>query len=195
MLSHRILCFGDSLTEGYSKTGREYHPYTLKLAEQLKIGGINAQVDNHGISWEKTDSMVPRFTRTIRSSKYNSVVILGGTHDLGDRTPQKTFENLKQMHDLAIEKNINCFAVTIPEIATESLARYLFVARNEINTRLRDYCVLKNVPLIDLAKLMPFQSLTEAQRKQIWDDNLHFTASGYDQVGEIVYKCIVNHLV
>ena len=33
---------------------------------------------------------------------------------------------------------------------------------------------------------MPYHSLTEDQKDEIWDDGLHFTSKGYERMGELV---------
>lgn len=56
----KILCFGDSLTEGYSKWGLLYTPYAKSLEEKLKAAwpntGIEIEVD--GVSG---DCVIPAY--------------------------------------------------------------------------------------------------------------------------------------
>ena len=33
---------------------------------------------------------------------------------------------------------------------------------------------------------MPYWGMPEKKRKEIWDDGVHFTAKGYDLMGEII---------
>lgn len=167
------------------------HPYTLTLEEKLKQGGYNFQIQNHGISGETTDFMVSRFRRTSASDEFNIAVILGGTNDLGNRNPEGTFGNLKKMHDCAAEKGIRSIAVTIPEIGNESFVHWLAAVRQQTNNLIKAHCSINNIPLIDLATLLPYHSLSESERKNIWDDNLHFTKNGYDRFGEIVFTTLI----
>lgn len=40
----RLLAFGDSITEGYSKGGTLKHPYSIELQRQLDFHKYNAEV-------------------------------------------------------------------------------------------------------------------------------------------------------
>jgi len=40
--------------------------------------------------------------------------------------------------------------------------------------------------IFDLHKEMPFHNLSEEQRRNIWDDGVHFTEKGYQIMGEKV---------
>lgn len=43
---YKILCFGDSLTEGYYSFGLHFHPYTIKLKQLLRAAGHVVTVSN-----------------------------------------------------------------------------------------------------------------------------------------------------
>ena len=40
--------------------------------------------------------------------------------------------------------------------------------------------------VFDLHAAIPYHSMPEAEREEIWDDGLHFTPKGYDRMGELV---------
>jgi hypothetical protein len=44
---------------------------------------------------------------------------------------------------------------------------------------------------LDLAAEIPWESMPEKKRKEIWDDGVHFTEKGYEMMGEIVAKKLV----
>jgi len=135
--------------------------------------------------------MVPRFTDIINGAEsYDFAIILGGTNDLGEYRPDQTFGNLKKMYNLAREKLTVPFAVTLPEVKQESFIKWITERRTDVNSLVKEYCQASEISVVDLATLMPHLSLPPDQEKKIWDDSLHFTEYGYDQVGEIMYNAI-----
>jgi len=64
-----VLCFGDSLTAGFSRGGALYHPYTIALESTLRksFPSLNATTDNHGVSGDQATSppgsMLPRMEK------------------------------------------------------------------------------------------------------------------------------------
>jgi hypothetical protein len=98
-----ILCFGDSLTAGFWHGGLEFHPYAIKLKEELRKAFPDTEiiVDVDGLSGDLVSSPPGRFLRRIQSkriyielsitewcddrltragmSQYDWVIILGGT--------------------------------------------------------------------------------------------------------------------
>jgi lysophospholipase L1-like esterase len=41
---------------------------------------------------------------------------------------------------------------------------------------------------------MPYHSLTPAENVELWDDGLHFTPKGYEKIGNILAKALVEIL-
>jgi lysophospholipase L1-like esterase len=39
---------------------------------------------------------------------------------------------------------------------------------------------------LDLFEKMPYHSLSAVDRKELWDDGLHFTPKGYEMIGNLV---------
>eukprot|EP00026_Physarum_polycephalum_P016557 Phypoly_transcript_17490.p1 GENE.Phypoly_transcript_17490~~Phypoly_transcript_17490.p1 ORF type:complete len:196 (+),score=11.38 Phypoly_transcript_17490:179-766(+) len=190
----RILCFGDSLTEGMVWGQMNFHPYTLKLEEKLKAGGYQFEIENYGVSGERTGSMVTRFGKLLSERDYTIAIILGGTNDLGDRQAETTINNLISMHSVCLRKNIRSVVVTIPEMRPEVTFNWITPIRTSINDKLKEFSSAYNLPLIDLPTAIPHNSLPEAKRKKIWSDGLHLTKNGYDRFGEIVYDTLVTML-
>ena len=84
----RILCFGDSLTEGYTfQASGQFHPYSTKLQQLLEAHCHDSvEVRMAGVSGEiVVPSMTQRLDRLLKeaSQPYDWVIILGGTNDLG----------------------------------------------------------------------------------------------------------------
>jgi len=73
----RILCFGDSLTEGYYYFGLKLHPYTNKLSQLLKENGkTDVQVYNFGVSGESTEEMERRLPKILAIVYFLLIIII-----------------------------------------------------------------------------------------------------------------------
>ena len=69
----RILCFGDSLTEGYSGWGSRFTPYSTKLGEMLRMAfpDVEVEIVTDGLSGDLvtgTGSFLPRFKSHCKSA-------------------------------------------------------------------------------------------------------------------------------
>lgn len=104
----RVVFFGDSITEGWGKTGSEAFfpgkPYV-----------------NRGISGQTTPQMLVRFRQDVIDLKPAAVVILAGTNDIagntGPATPQMIQDNLASMAQLA---RANGIAVVLASVLPAS---------------------------------------------------------------------------
>ncbi len=43
----------------------------------------------------------------------------------------------------------------------------------------------------DFNRKIPYWAMSEDERKEIWDDNVHLTAKGYDLMGSMIAERIV----
>lgn len=135
----KILCLGDSFTEGYL-VDKNYTDY-------LKEKGH--EIINLGINGDRTSGMLERF----KPITCDIQITFGGTNDTFDRvSPDKIFANIKQILDKSLaDKNI----VIIPPLmeADESYPRY-----KEINQTINDYATLAkslDAIVIDARKIKP----------------------------------------
>lgn len=70
--------------------------------------------------------------------KYDWIVILGGTNDLGfGLKPDVIFAGLKKIYEIARDHGANVLAITIPECAV--INKSLDGRRDELNTLIKDY--------------------------------------------------------
>ena len=102
--SLRILCFGDSLTAGYTRYGLEHYPYADYLDTTLRkfLPSTKIAIDTEGLSGDRVKAGL--FLRRIEGkvakaakNPYDWVIVLGGTNDLGwGEGPEDVHEGLSR---------------------------------------------------------------------------------------------------
>ncbi|KAJ2893092.1 GDSL-like Lipase/Acylhydrolase [Zalerion maritima] len=189
----RILCFGDSLTCGYTQDGTMYHPYAHNMMKILRMAFPEVKLDI-SVEGEAGDYVCPpqgyfyqrlkaKWDEALkRDETYDWVLLLGGTNDLGDRnvTVEEIFTNLEKMHDFCFARGAKVMAMTIPECGAQ--ISWLNERRNAVNDMIRN-CPKDKYYVFDLHTEMPYHKLSQYRRKVIWDDGLHFTTMGYSLLG------------
>jgi len=100
--SLRVLCFGDSLTAGYTNWGMRHFPYAAHLTDHLQAAFPSTliHVDVEGMSGAQVRGQYTgRLNRACTKAKdapYDWIVIMGGTNDLGwGGQPQEIYEALR----------------------------------------------------------------------------------------------------
>ena len=101
--SLRILCFGDSLTAGYTSYGREFYPYAdhLRTGLQHMLSASDIHVDVAGLSG---DQVRGGYLRRIKwacadaGTPYDWIIVMGGTNDLAwGQSPDTIYEGLRKL--------------------------------------------------------------------------------------------------
>lgn len=190
-----IICFGDSLTVGYQSPTPESPqvvetPYGTFLQERL---GPRAKVAVSGICGEVTGDMVLRFRQDVLRHHPASVVVLGGSNDLGWRTrPAEIMRNLLKMYASARAAGIRLVAVTVPSVRLASgveEARWteeLIAQRQSLNRLISEYCLTHGVACVDL-----FTATADPATLQLAaecsNDGLHLTTEGYRRLAALLY--------
>ena len=101
--SLRILCFGDSLTAGYTSRGWEFYPYAdhLRVGLQQMLSTSDIHVDVAGLSGDQVQgSYLPRIKRACANagSPYDWIIVMGGTNDLAwGQSPDAIYEGLRKL--------------------------------------------------------------------------------------------------
>lgn len=194
-----IICFGDSLTAGYQSPTPDWPqiretPYGAFLQELL---GESATVAVSGICGELTGEMVERFRADVIARHPASVVILGGTNDLGWQTaPVDIPNNLTAMYDMALAERIRPVAVTVPSLRVQGDVgsgegrRWLeehIRRRKELNGMIQHACTEKHLSCIDL-----FTATVETDSgllaRPYSNDGLHLSTEGYRRLAEMLYQ-------
>lgn len=209
MSRRRVLCFGDSLTAGFLRGGRDFHPYSSRL-QALLGDDLVWRIDHVGLSGWTTTQMVdemdsPRvvdvcgiewaggLSAQLRAAATAMVIILAGTNDLADvmrqgsslhaEGVQRVVSQLGVLHDEARAAGCTTVALTVPEHPAEVTVPDLRRVRERINAGIDGLRAEGRVSLVvDVAAGLPHSDAS------LWDDGLHLSASGYDRLGELVYE-------
>lgn len=214
----RLLCFGDSLTEGYTQRGRVMHPYARQLYQTMIEG--NSQkivVDEAGWSGEVTEDMIPRLKEILQSATvvngwYDMILLLGGTNDVcHELDTSGIIQRIRTLHEAALAHSLHTrtIAMTIPEIATPKPGSMEAMrgpssserAREKINATIKSWpkeeAFKGRMFVFDLAEMMPQHTLgpisssVQSSVVSVWDPDLvHFSVAGYDFIGEQLAKFI-----
>ena len=181
----RILCFGDSFTQGcLGFTDSICEPYGKTLSELIenKLGLNNNEyrVDIKGIDGECSSEMIYRLPGLLKKRKYNLVIILAGTNDIRTCKANKSvIQSIIHLHNSVLNNTYNkmdasTVLITIPDMEMKQLGSKNFVKdRNEINKSLINYynnkCMElsdnknKCIMLLDLYNAIPWEN------NELWD--------------------------
>lgn len=191
--SKTVLCFGDSLTKGSHTLGRKFSPYVNRLselyAEKDSRTVVTFQV-NAAVGAEGTGQLNARLNKLLKHKKFDVIIILAGTHDLGRTlTVQEIFDSLRKMHEICWTMNIRTVGVAIPDNGYEGHGN----KRRGVNSLLRSFFEQnkgKGVYL-NLDELIPFKNDGELWESSINDhDKIHFSPLGYKKVGELLFETL-----
>ncbi|MCJ1433759.1 hypothetical protein MMC27_003124 [Xylographa pallens] len=194
----KILCFGDSLTAGYSMWGLQFHPYAEQLKKVLQgaFPSTTIEVVVEGLSGAQVrGEYTGRLNRACRQAEhepYDWIIILGGTNDLGwGGQPEKIYEALQEVWSIALATGANVLALTIIEAAVRD--RSLIQRRHTLNTLIAGH-EEDHFYHMDLCHAVPYFAMEEQKRDTIWDDGLHLKAEGYKMMGHAIGAHLVDLL-
>ena len=203
-----LICFGDSLTVGYQSPTPacpEYQetPYGKFLQQRM---GESYHVVVRGVSGEMTGEMVERFPLDVLDHPPHSVVILGGTNDLGCHVPiHDIVNNLMCMYQQAQTRGVYPIAVTIPSlrisrdgedeetrsaqsdhVLEQAMIQPHIERRLELNRILVDHCSSIGIPCVDLFSATA-NSGNQHLAAQFSNDGLHLSTRGYEVLAELLW--------
>lgn len=141
----RVLCFGDSLTEGWCRGGRDFKPYASTLSAALNAqpsastgsSPCEYEVLSFGCSGWDTVELLDLIQSEQGASILNGVdvcIIMAGTNDFADQRPAaEIVANLERIHNEAWKRQIRTVACTIPESKAATSIDWLRSLRNDTN--------------------------------------------------------------
>jgi len=196
-----ILCFGDSLTHGFRHNLPD-HPYSLRLTISLQKyyilqkGGILPLVIEKGTNGQTTNKMIRVLPALLKTYLPDLVIILGGTNDLLQRKTNvsELFQNIRTLHEIVHQYSIS-HILNVPLILVTIPPAGLLDARSEsYRLDINNHIVHANrsMPFLyvcDLAKHPHFLSVNITSPYWL-NDLIHFTALGYDMLGELLFDVI-----
>ena len=201
-----IICFGDSLTEGWIDNGKSFHPFTNNVYALLTKNNQEIKVINSGISGETiTVDMMKRLPIVLDNhTQCDILIIQGGTNDILQFPALKTtlhlYQNLLKLIEISVERKIpkvlvlttmeGYFVKSDGATMDQKTSNYL---RVDFNQKIRQNIEQMStnstkVCICDMEKHFPMFNLSENDMKMFWDDFLHPNACGYDQMGEIIFE-------
>ncbi|KAL9598079.1 MAG: hypothetical protein Q9219_004710 [cf. Caloplaca sp. 3 TL-2023] len=189
--SLRILCFGDSLTAGYSGFGYFHYPYAKQVREKLKehLPDTDAIVDVSGLSGDTVTN--GQYLKRMKGmctkadhAPYDWVIVLGGTNDLAwSERADRIYEALKKVWTVALDCGANVLAASVLE--AEHTTGDVVQRRKELNSLIESHQE-DRLHYLDLCTAVPYFTMNDTMREMIWDDGLHLTMDGYEMMGEAV---------
>jgi lysophospholipase L1-like esterase len=179
----KIVCVGDSLTEGYG-IDRKYW-WTEIISAHLKIDIINS-----GISGDTTGGMLSRFIPMVVDHQPSHTIIMGGTNDLWfGLSDNMIISNILAMTKIARHHNIE----TIIGIPTpyfpgrENMKDDMFLSSTHYVERIINYqnllkrvAIQKELPVIDFSENMTSVLFLE--------DGIHPNEKGHHQMAETAIR-------
>ncbi|MCK4483670.1 MAG: hypothetical protein KAU89_02515 [Candidatus Thorarchaeota archaeon] len=195
-----ILGFGDSLTAGtpgYDPDfgGDERSQYGFWLLESGKSEGHHRiSFVNQGVLGELSQLMHGRLERLLQQKRYDAVIILGGSNDIGWGYPvHAIFKTLTNLWSLASNNGARVVACTVPPIG--SVFPDIQAKQGELNGLiLRAPKDIEELIVVDL-----FSVLADSDNILLptfnSGDGLHLSIQGYRQMGETIWKNISRHFI
>ena len=172
----KLVCLGDSLTEGFGVDIA--NRWTELLKEELNI-----QIVNKGISGDTTAGMLARFQTNVIDLNPSHVIILGGTNDISLRLKRNVIlSNILAMVKVALNADItpilgiptSCFAVENANLEENKLYR----SSEKMHTHIYKYQELlkhfaqdRNLDYIDFS--------INLNTSDYLEDNLHPNKKGH----------------
>jgi lysophospholipase L1-like esterase len=169
-----------------------YHPYADHLNELITANNFNYFVVDSGVNGETTTAMRERLVAELNKRRYEACIIMGGTNDLGRWEPGVIAQgNLKFLHETALKSVKYTISMTVPCATLDSKTESEQYGKYQENKKNLNVLIKKmaeendRIGLVDLYEEMHVDKYEDL--KMVWDDRLHFTPFGYDQIAELVF--------
>lgn len=172
----KILCLGDSLTQGYGVN------YGLGWVELLNKDGTNMELYNEGLNGDTLEGMRLRLGHKKDLKIYKAVTLMGGTNDiLMGANFESCYQKYKRICDEIIEKGSKPIIMAPMEVVYDY---------GNINKQIKKY----HDVLLELSEekeciFIDFHSLFEEAKNRcenVMDGDVHPNEKGYYLMAELV---------
>uniref|UniRef100_A0A6T1D4R8 SGNH hydrolase-type esterase domain-containing protein n=1 Tax=Alexandrium monilatum TaxID=311494 RepID=A0A6T1D4R8_9DINO len=200
---HRILCYGDSLTVGFSDEGRRYEPYGRALSEAL--GGLVAagcEVSICGHSGHTAAEMVAHLDAAVvedvggmigkglrrileEEPTPDLVLLMAGTNDIGrDSHPQAILDDICRLHAVCHACGVRTVALVPPPAPRTAAGSAWETRRRQLAGLLTSWARSGHASGV-AALLEPGELVPSAKGSCLWDpDGLHLAPAGSWLLGQ-----------
>ena len=183
----RILCLGDSLTNGARNEYYRNYPIELNylIKKKNKIENI---CFNESVNGETSSEILRRSIKILETKKYDLILLLAGTNDTKIPIPPKIYrQNILQIINLSKINETNIYLGLLPPIYS-GLPCY---SQKEGNKIIKKYNqILISLSRIYNLKYADFSNLNE----NLYSDGVHLTYKGYLEMAKRWYNTICNEL-
>ena len=192
----RILCFGASITAGWSQLGLRYYPYANTLEARMKeafpdrnfsiqVDGLPGDTVIQGQYMKRLHSHVSAAT-----SPWDWIIIQGGGNDLGScREPKDIIEALRNTWSIAFDAGSKVVALTVTKTVGESegLARK-YDELNELIVGQQH----EKLYSVDVSRMLPPATMENVMVSRVYDrDGLHLGKNGYEMMGDAIASSLI----
>ncbi|KAG0021280.1 hypothetical protein BGZ82_011360 [Podila clonocystis] len=195
----KVLCIGDSLTAGHIDYDQDRAPYTDYLDKLL---GHSVTITNAGVNGETVLEIEQRLGLLLQH-RYDVVVLLGGTNDLGgimglhpsSETADTAVSDISfaGIYNLILESPTRILIqLTVPFNAFDRMDSQSREQKEALNRRIQQTACLKKIVLDINHPALGFNYLdmTEQARDKYFHDSLHYTAEGYKRMAQCVFSAL-----
>ena len=199
----RILCFGASITAGWSAGGSHHYPYSSQLSARLAdaLPATHFSIEVDGLSGDTliNGQYTPQMQQDMKSVKvaYDWVIIQAGGNDLGwGREPETIFKALKPFWEIPLSTGANVLALTVTEHGNDNAEQ--FAQRVKLNDLISNYTDSNhtygggNYYVADVATAIPYKNMSQSDRKLFWSDDTHLTQAGYALMGDVIADRLID---
>jgi len=193
----RILCIGDSHTAGFPSYdpmmgGNPESSYQFWLKKGLLETQPASKYDfiNEGVCGDTSRGIVFRLTQALETTRYDLVILAGGTNDLGMTSEKQVLKNLEEGYETCRKREIPLVAPSIPPVSLQDYVTRVLAVNSGIEAYTAKF---QNVFFVDW-----FDALKDEQAflgdKYNSGDGVHLSIEGYKRIGLLLVSMVSNAL-